>query len=90
MRRSGSAIYHTGISKVWRRTIGTYDGELDVSWANFLADVVDVVNPGLVRIEVVGRQADDLDATSSKVGGATSDLSEFSRADLGRIGIGDR
>ena len=63
--------------------IGTYDGELDVSWANLRADLVDVIDPCLVRIEVVRRETDDLDAAGSKVGGTTSDLSKFSRADLG-------
>jgi hypothetical protein len=62
--------------------IGTYDGELDVSWANFCADLVDIVDPCLVRTEVVRRETNDLDAASSKVGGTTSDLSKFRRADL--------
>lgn len=62
--------------------IGTYDGELDVSWANFRADLVDVIDPCLVRIEVVRRETNDLDAAGSKVGGTTSNLPKFSRADL--------
>ena len=77
-----------GVSKALGRAIGTHDGELDVSWANFCADLVDIVDPSLMRIEVVSRETNKLDATSSKVGGTTSDLSELGRADLGKIGIG--
>ena len=64
------------------RVIGTYDGELDVRWANFCADLVDIVDPGFMRTEVVGGETNKLDATSSKVGGTTGDLSELGGADL--------
>jgi hypothetical protein len=62
---------------------GAYDGELDVSWANFGADLVDIIDPCLVRIEVVRRETNELDAAGSKVGGTTGDLAKFSRTDLG-------
>jgi len=84
MRRSWSAIYQTGISKVKRRESGTYNGELDIRWAFFRANLVDILDPGLVRIEVVSRETNDLDTTSGKIGGTTSDLSEFSCTNLGR------
>ena len=41
-----------------------------------------------MRIEVVSRETDELDATSSEIGGTTSDLSELSRADLEGSGSG--
>lgn len=63
--------------------IGTYDGELDVSWANFGANLVDIIDPCFVRIEAVRRETNELDAAGSKVRGTTSDLSKFRRADLG-------
>jgi hypothetical protein len=68
---------------VWGRIIGTYDGELDVSWANFRANFVDILDPVLMRIEVVGRETNDFDISSSKVRSTTSDLSELGRANLG-------
>lgn len=47
-----------------------------------------------MRIEVVRGETDDLDATGSKVGGTTSDLSKFSCADLGNrnweLGVSER
>lgn len=61
---------------------------MDVRWANFCADLVDIVDPGFMRIEAVSRETNNLDATSGKVGGTTSDLSELGGADLGKIGIG--
>ena len=62
--------------------IGTHDGELDVTRANFRADLVDIFDPCLVRFEAVCRETNDLDAAGRKVGGTTSDLSKFSSADL--------
>ena len=87
-RQSGSAIYQAGISKVCLEkgdftVIGMYAGELDVRWANFRADLVDIIDPCLVRVEVVRRGTNDLDAAGSKVGGTASNLSKFSHADLG-------
>ena len=84
MLRSESAIYRKAISKVWRRVIviGTYDGELDVTGANFRADLVDIIDPCLVRFEAVRRETNDLDAAGSKVRSTTSDLSKFSGTDL--------
>jgi len=62
------------------------DGELDVSWANFRANFVDILDPVLMRTEVVGRETNDFDISSSKVRSTTSDLSELGRANGCKVG----
>jgi hypothetical protein len=59
----------------------TYDGELDVGGPDFAAKVVDVLDPLVVVVEVVGGDADDLDIALCKVLRAARDLAELSRAD---------
>ena len=51
----------------------TYDRELNIG----LAPLVDVLHPLVVRVKVVGGEADDLDVALGEVGLAARDLSEL-------------
>lgn len=55
----------------------TYDGVLEVS----LSPLVDVLNPLVVRLEIVGRQPYDLDLTLREIGLTSRDFGKFSGAD---------
>jgi hypothetical protein len=61
---------------------GTHDGELNVGWGSFGAELVDIVDPCFVRAEVVSRETNDLDVTSGKFGGTTGDFSKLGGANL--------
>ena len=65
--------------------IGTYAGELDVRWANFRADLVHIIDPCLVRAEVVRRGTNDLDVAAAKSGArrATSPSSVMQTLETG-------
>ena len=54
----------------------THDRELYIG----LAPLVDVLHPLVVRVKVVGGEADDLDVALGEVGLAARDLGELSRA----------
>lgn len=63
----------------------TYDGELDICGSNFCSKFVNVFNPSLVIVNVIGRDANHLNITFGKVTCATSDFTEFGGADRGEI-----
>ena len=64
----------------------TYDGVVDMGWAgNLCAERLDILDPSIVLLEAVGRKADELYATSSKVFGTASDFTKLSGADGGEV-----
>jgi hypothetical protein len=63
----------------------SYDRELDIGWCCLGSKLVNILNPCVVFIDVVRRQADDFDTSLSKVWRTTSDFTEFGGADRGEI-----
>jgi len=62
-----------------------YNRELDISGAVLGAVLVDIHNPFVVILEIIGRNTDDLDIALCKVVCATSDLAELGGADRGEV-----
>ena len=57
-----------------------------MGWAgNLCAERLDILDPSIVLLEAVGRKADELYATSSKVWGTAGDFTELSGANRGKI-----
>ena len=88
---SGSAIWSNRVIRLDRDAKATaYNGELNSGRANLGTEGLDVFNPSLMGLEAVGRDTNELDATSSKVWGTASDFTKLSRADRGEIiGMGE-
>lgn len=59
----------------------TYDGVLHIGRTELCTIIIDVLHPFLVRLEAIGREADDLHAALSKILRPPSNLPELSRAD---------
>jgi hypothetical protein len=62
-----------------------HNRELDISGAVLGAVLVDIHNPFVVILEIIGRNTDDLDIALCKVVCATSDLAELGGADRGEV-----
>lgn len=62
-----------------------YNRELDIGRAVLGAVLVDIHDPFVVILEIVGRNTDDLDIALCKVVCATGDLAELSGADRGEV-----
>jgi len=70
----------------------TRDGELNVGGSvNLRAIVIDILDPVMMVCEAISGDADDLHVALFEVLSATSDLTEFGRADRGEIsGMGEQ
>ena len=66
-------------------TLTTYDGKLDICGSYFCSKFVNVFNPSIVIVKVIGRDANNLNITFGKVTCATSDFTKFGGADRGEI-----
>ena len=62
-----------------------HNRELDIGGAVLGAVLVDIQDPLVVILEIVGRNTDDLDVALCKVVCATSDLAELGGADRGEV-----
>ena len=56
-----------------------------MSWADLGAELLDVLHPSMVLVDLIGRETDDFYATSSKVWGTAGDFTELSGANRGKI-----
>ena len=56
-----------------------------MGWAGLGAELLDVLNPSVVLIDLIGRETDYLYTTSSKVWSAAGDFTELSGANRGKI-----
>ena len=57
-----------------------------MGWAGGLdAECLDILNPSGVLVEAIGRETNNFHATSSKVLGTTSDLTELRCANGGKV-----
>lgn len=45
----------------------TYDRELNVCWAEFITEFIDILNPFVVVCQAIGRDAKHLDVTCCKI-----------------------
>ena len=63
----------------------TYDGIVDTSWAKLGAELLDILHPSMVLVDVVGRKTNDLYAASSKVPGSASDFTKLGGANGGKV-----
>lgn len=62
------------------------DGELELG----AGDLINVLDPGVVRLDTVGAETDHLDATGSELGLELGESTEFSGTDGGEvIGVGE-
>ena len=64
----------------------TYDGVVDVGWTgNLGAERLNILNPSVVLLDAIGREANELHTTSRKVLGTTSDFAKLSGANGGKV-----
>ena len=56
-----------------------------MGWASFGAKRLDVLNPSVMLLEAIGREANDLHATISKVLGTAGDFAKLSGANGGKV-----
>ena len=63
----------------------TYDGVADAGWAELGTVLFDIFHPSIVCFEVIGREPDELYATSVKVAGTTGDFTKLSGANWGKV-----
>ena len=63
----------------------TYDGVVDVGWAELGAVLFDILDPSMVLIKIIGRETNELHAASGKVLGTTSDFTELGGANGGKV-----
>ena len=63
----------------------TYDRVSDFGWGDPGAELLDILNPVLVLLETIGRESNELHATSCKVPRATSDFTKLGGANGGEV-----
>ena len=56
-----------------------------MGWADLCAELLDVLHPSMVLVDLIGRETNYFYATSSKVRGTAGDFAELSGANRGKI-----
>ena len=63
----------------------TYNGVIDVGWAELGAVLFDILHPSVMLLEAIGRETDKLHTARRKVPGTASDFTKLGGANRGEV-----